>query len=142
MKIQKKYNVNLTDGGYNFAQYDFGTLREVLDGEATIWYSRDDDVYYTIDREVAAFYEDLEDALQNLAELQEALSAVYLRLYKHDAGQMIADWIADHFYYVIDDAAELIRRFARWEDARDAFVEMIAKMTRNSQALEEFKRAV
>lgn len=142
MKFYKKHNVSLSDYSYNFAQYDCGTLREVLDGTATIWHSRDDDAYYTIDPEVVTFYDDLEAALVNMKELQEALTGVYLRLYKHDAAQMIADWIADHFYDVLDDAPELIDRFARWEDARAAFIGMISEMTRNSRALEEFKRAV
>jgi hypothetical protein len=143
MKFYKKYKVDLTDHAYHFAQYEVGTLREVLDGSAAIWYNRDDWEYYTLDPKVVRFYDDLEDALQNLEELKGALIGVYRHLYKEYAARMVTDWIYDHFYYAFDDAAEMVRLFAHWKDARAAFIAMIAKDAPDDvEPLEDFKRAV
>ena len=124
MKIKEKYNVSLNDYVYNYAQYDFGTLREVLCGSAAIWRSHDDDDYYTLDPKVVEFYDDLEDAITNLEELQNVLNDVHWETYG-DPEQKVSDWIYERFYFVFDDADEMIRRFARWDDARKSFIEMI-----------------
>ena len=138
MKIYRKYNVDLSDGGYNFAQYDFGTLREVLAGGAGIWYNREDDVYYTIDRDVAAFYDDLDDALENLDTLDDMLQEVVTGLYEEDP-PVASSWTWNYFYNILDDAPEVVYHFARWEDARAAFVDMIERTTDDARLLEEFK---
>lgn len=141
--IYKKYKVNLTEHAYHFAQYEVGTLREVLDGSAAIWYSREDCEWYTLRTEVVRFYDDLGDALRNLEELKDVLTDVYWHLYKEDAAQMVSDWIYDHFHLTLDDAHEMIRRFAHWKDARAAFVSMIEQdAPEDVEQLEDFKRAV
>lgn len=143
MKFYKKYKINLTENAYNFAQYDVGTLREVLDGSADIWYSREDCEWYTLDPKVARFYHDLVDACRNMEDLKDALTDVYWHLYKEDAEQMVADWVVAHFYRIIDDAAELIAHFANWKDARAAFVSMIEQdAPEDVEPLEDFKRTV
>lgn len=141
--IYKKYKVDLTDHAYHFAQYEVGSLREVLQGTADIWYSRDDCEWYTLRTEVVRFYDDLVDALQNLEELKNVLTGVYRHLYKDEAAQMVSDWIVGHFYYAIDDAAELVRRFAHWKDARAAFISMLQQdAPEDVEQLEDFQRAV
>ena len=143
MNFCKKYRVDLSDCAYSFAWYDIGTLREVLQGTAAIWYNRDDWEYYTLDPKVVKFYDDLEDALQNLEELKGVLIGVYRHLYKDEAAQMVSDWIYDHFHLTLDDAHEMIRRFAHWKDARAAFVSMIEQdAPEDVEQLEDFKRAV
>lgn len=145
MKFYKKYKLDFSDYAYNFAQYDFGSLREVLQGSATIWHSYDDREYYTIDPEVVTFYDDLEDALTNLEELQDVLTDVHWETYG-DPEHKVSDWIYDRFYFVFDDAHEMIRRFARWDDARKSFAEMIAMEAAEDQQrevlLDEFVRSI
>ena len=145
MKFYKKHKVELSDDAYNFAQYDIGSLREVLQDSATIWYSKDDESHYTIDPEVVAFYEDLEDALTNLRELQDVLTDVHWEAYG-DPEHKVSDWIYDRFYFVFDDTHEMIRRFARWDDARKSFADMIAMEAAEDQTyeklLEEFVRNI
>lgn len=136
MKFYQKYKVELSDYAYNFAQYDFGTLREVLQDSAKIWHSYDDgDAYYTIDPEVVAFYDNLEDALTNLEELQEVLTDVHWKTYG-DPEDRVSNWIYDRFYFAFDDAHEMISHFARWDDARKSFAEMIGMGAAEDQSLE------
>lgn len=155
MKFYKKYKVELSDDAYNFAQYDIGSLREVLQDSAKIWHSYDDgDEYYTIDPEVVTFYEDLEDALTNFEELQEVLTDVhwdFLGDPEHRGSDWIPDhrvseWIYDRLYFVFDDANEMIRRFTRWDDARKSFAEIIAMEAAEDQTyerlLDEFVRRI
>lgn len=146
MKIKEKYNVSLNDYVYNYAQYDFGTLREVLDGSAAIWCSHDDDQCYTLDPKVVIFYEDLDNALTNLEELEKVLQDVVTELYEDDVAPVIDNWITDHFYQSLDDAYEMIRLFARWEDARNSFIEMITMEAVEYQTyeplLDEFVRSI
>lgn len=125
MKFYKKHHVELSDYTYNYAQYDFGTLREVLDGSATIWCSHDDDQCYTLDPKVVVFYDDLDGAITNLEEIKIVLQDVVTRLYEDDSAPVVDYWITDHFYRSLDDAYEMIRLFARWEDARNSFIGMI-----------------
>ena len=145
MKFYKKHKIVLSDNAYNFALYDIGSLREVLQGSATIWYSCDDDQYCAVDPEVVAFYDDLEDALANLDELHDVLVDV-IRDTLGDTDREVSDWIYDRFYFVFDDAREMIRRFARWDDARKSFVDIIAMEAAEDQSLEtlldEFVRRV
>lgn len=145
MKFYQKYKVELSDNAYNFALYDIGSLREVLQGSATIWYSYDDDQYYAVDPEVVAFYEDLEDALTNLDELHDVLDDV-IRDTLGDPEHRVSDWIYDRLFFVFDDAREMIRHFARWGDARKSFVDIISMEAAEDQSLEslldEFVRRV
>lgn len=145
MKFYQKYKVELSDNAYNFALYDIGSLREVLQGSATIWYSYDDDQYYAVDPEVVAFYEDLEDALTNLDELHDVLDDV-IRDTLGDPEHRVSDWIYDRLFFVFDDAREMIRHFARWDDARKSFVDIISMEAAEDQSLEslldEFVRRV
>ena len=146
MKFYQKYKLYLSDYAYGFAQHDIGSLREVLRGSATIWYSYNEYQYYAVDPEVVAFYEDLEDALANLEELQNVLTDAHWETYDEDPDQEVSDWIYDRFYFVFDDAREMIRRFARWDDARKSFVDIIAMEAAEDQSLEtlldEFARRV
>lgn len=146
MKFYHKHKVELSDSAYNFALYDIGSLREVLQGSATIWYSYDEFQYYAVDPEVVAFYEDLEDALTNLEELQNVLTDVHWEIYDEDPEHRVSDWIYDRLFFVFDDAREMIRYFARWDDARKSFVDIISMEAAEDQSLEalldEFVRRV
>lgn len=146
MKFYKKHHVELSDYTYNYAQYDFGSLREVIDGSAEMWYSRDDDTYYAIDHEVVRFYDDLDNAITNLEEIKIVLQDVVTKLYNSDAASVVDYWITDHFYQSLDDEYEMIRLFARWEDARNSFIEMITMEAVKNQTyeplLDEFVRDI
>ena len=145
MKFYQKHKLYLSDNVYNFALYDIGSLREVLQGSATIWYSYNEYQYYAVDPEVVTFYDDLEYALTNYEELQDVLVDV-IRDTLGETDREVSDWIYDRLFFVFADAHEMIRHFTWWGDARKSFADIIAMEAAEDQSLEalldEFVRRV